>query len=108
MFEFGRELRRIFGPEISEEARPGLLELIDLSLLRREAVSAEGAARRAGTSDRADRYAEAALLHREIARRTGEAESLRRSASAAEALRRRLSASPVRRAISRWSRAASA
>lgn len=84
MFEFGRELRRIFGPDTDGEARPGLLELIDLSLLRREALSAETAARRAGASDRSGRYAEAALLHREIARRTGEAESLRRSASAAE------------------------
>jgi hypothetical protein len=84
MFEFGRELRRIFAPEAADEARPGLLELLDLALLRREAANAESVARRAPVSERSARHAEAALLHREIARRSGEAEALRRSASSAE------------------------
>lgn len=89
MFEFGRELRRVFGPEGpgakgSGLGRAGLLELLDLSLLRREAATAETAARRSGAAERVWRWNEAAALHREIARRTGEAESLRRGASAAE------------------------
>lgn len=92
MFEFGRELRRVFGPEAGGDqasvGRAGLIELMDLSLLRREAAAAEGAARRdatrSGAAERSWRWAEAAALHREIARRTGEAESLRRAASAAE------------------------
>jgi len=84
MFEFGRELRRIFGPETAEESRAGLLELIDLALLRREAAGAAAAARRAPAAERSARHAEAAQIHREIARRAGEAESLRRSAAEAE------------------------
>jgi hypothetical protein len=84
MFEFGRELRRLFGSETALEARPGLLELLDLALLRREAVRAEQAACRSSGSERTPRWIEAAVLQREIARRTGEAEALRKSASAAE------------------------
>ncbi|MBW3559827.1 MAG: hypothetical protein KY449_08685, partial [Proteobacteria bacterium] len=86
MFEFGRELRRVFGADglNGPVARTEVLELLDLSLLRREAAAAGTAAARAGSGERAARWAEAAALHREIARRTGEAESLRRSGSAAE------------------------
>jgi hypothetical protein len=90
MFEFGRELRRVFGGDMgaSDQAsldRAGLIELMDVSLLRREATAAETAARQTGgAGERSWRWTEAAALHREIARRTGEAESLRRSASAAE------------------------
>lgn len=74
----------MFGPETAAETRAGLIELLDLALLRREAASAEAAAWRASGSERAARWCEAAALHREIARRTGEAESLRRSASAGD------------------------
>lgn len=87
MFEFGRELRRVFGaegPDGGGLARTGVVELMDLSLLRREAAAAGTAAVRASAGERAGRWAEAAALHREAARRTGEAESLRRSGSAAE------------------------
>jgi hypothetical protein len=91
MWEFGRELKRVFGPEgaaQSDIGRTSVLELMDLSLLRREAAAAEGAARQGavlgGAGDRSWRWIEAAALHREIARRTGEVEVLRRSASAAE------------------------
>ncbi len=86
MFEFGRELRRVFGADglSGPVARTEVLELMDVSLLRREAAAAGTAAARTGSGERAARWAEAAALHREIARRTGEAESLRRSGSAAE------------------------
>lgn len=87
MFEFGRELRRVFAAEASggsHLAQAGVIELLDLTLLRREAAAAEPSAVRAPAAERAGRWAQAAALHREIARRTGEAESLRRSGSAAE------------------------
>jgi hypothetical protein len=84
MFEFGRDIRRIFGHDAQAEAPAGLVELLDLQLLRREAGLADVAAGRVSTTDRAERYADAAMLRRELARRTGEAETLRKAASAAE------------------------
>ena len=84
MFEFGREIKRIFGGDTQAEAQPGLVELLDLQLLRREAGTAETNAGRVSTIDRGERYADAAMLRRELARRTGEAETLRKAASCAE------------------------
>ena len=81
MFEFGREIRRIFGHEPNVEIQHGLIELLDLQLLRREAGAADVAAGRVSTVDRSERYADAALLRRELARRTGEAETLRKAAA---------------------------
>lgn len=106
MFEFGRELRRVFGPEGAnaergELSRAGLIELLDVPLLRREAMTAESAARKSGAGERSWRWTEAAALHREIARRTGEAESLRRSASAAEAASKAAGADPRKLAEAR-------
>lgn len=92
MFEFGRELRRLFGV-----ARPhfpakdgltggdgALLELLDLRMLRAEAKSADVAAGRIGARDRAKRQLEAAAVWREVARRSGEANALRKAAADAE------------------------
>ena len=97
MFEFGRELRRLFGGVRSASGRaqlPGkdgftggdgaLLELLDLKLLKAEAKGADVAAGRIGARDRARRLLEAAVVWRELARRTGNAEALRKAAANAE------------------------
>ena len=84
MFEFGRELRRILGQDTQGESQAALMELLDIQLLRREAGAADVAAGRVHVPDRSDRAADAAMLRRELARRTGEAEALRKAASAAE------------------------
>ena len=92
MFEFGRELRRLFGVAKTQfPARDGLtggdgalLELLDLRMLRAEAKSADVAAGRIGVRDRARRQLEAAVVWREVARRSGEAAALRKAAAGAE------------------------
>ena len=84
MFEFGRELRRIFGQDTQSETHAALMELLDVQLLRREAGAADVAAGRVHATDRSERSADAAMLRRELARRTGEAETLRKAAAAAE------------------------
>ena len=88
MFEFSRELKRIFHAESLKEELVGgdlsLLELLDLNLLMSEARAADVAAGRIGAEDRPTRQLEAAVIWREIARRTGDAVALRKAASAAE------------------------
>jgi tetratricopeptide (TPR) repeat protein len=99
MFEFvGRDLKRLLGVEgqgrVSHAAahREGLtggdtalLELMDLRLLTNEARAADVAAGRIGCKDRAVRLLEAAVVWREVARRTGDAAALRKGAAQAEA-----------------------
>ena len=64
MFEIGRGLKRWFtAPELKDglaAGDPGLLELLDLRLLRAEARSASVAAGRIGAKDRPQRLVEAA------------------------------------------------
>jgi tetratricopeptide (TPR) repeat protein len=92
MFEFGRELRRLFGgARVPFPARDGLtggdgalLELLDLKMLRAEAKSADVAAGRIGARDRGRRQLEAAAVWREIARRSGDMAALRKAAASAE------------------------
>jgi hypothetical protein len=88
MFEFRRELKRIFQAESLKDGLvagdPSLLELLELNLLVNEARAADVAAARIGADDRPTRQLEAAAIWREIARRTGDAVALRKSASAAE------------------------
>jgi tetratricopeptide (TPR) repeat protein len=91
MFEFGRELRRLFGGRAGFPGKDGLtggdgalLELLDLRMLKAEAKGAEVAAGRIGAKDRPRRLLEAATVWRELARRTGDASSLRKAAAAAE------------------------
>ena len=91
MFEFGRELKRLFGGDAAGPARDGLtggdaalLELLELSLLRSEGKAADVAAGRVGARDRAQRLLEAAIVWREIARRSGEPVALRKAAATAE------------------------
>jgi len=91
MFEFGRELRRLFGARAPFPGKDGLtggdgalLELLDLKMLKAEAKGADVAAGRIGVRDRARRQLEAAVAWRELARRTGDAASLRKAAAGAE------------------------
>ena len=96
MFEFGRDLKRLFGVEADNgfkgawrEGLTGgdtsLLELLDVRLLTNEARSADVAAGRIGTKDRGARLLEAAVVWRELARRSGDAMALRKGAAQAEA-----------------------
>ncbi len=92
MFEFGRELRRLLGGARAQfPSKDGLtagdgalLELLDLRMLKSEAKGADVAAGRVSARDRARRLLEAAVVWRELARRSGDAPSLRRAAEAAE------------------------
>jgi tetratricopeptide (TPR) repeat protein len=92
MFEFGRELRRLFsGARAQFPSKDGLtggdgalLELLDLKMLKAEAKGADVAAGRIGVRDRARRLLEAAIVWRELARRTGNAEARRKAAATAE------------------------
>lgn len=88
VFEFGRELRRLFGGETVRDGLTGgdssLLELLDLNLLKAEAKAADVAAGRVGCKDRPARQLEAAAAWREVARRTGDAVALRKAAACAE------------------------
>jgi len=97
MFDFGRDLKRLFGGDAGAPARAAahrdgltggdtsLLELLDLRLLVNEARSADVAAGRIGAKDRGHRLLEAAVIWRELARRSGDAAALRKGAAQAEA-----------------------
>jgi tetratricopeptide (TPR) repeat protein len=115
MFEFGRELRRLFGAALPLSGRMqlpnkdgltggdgALLELLDLKMLKAEAKGADVAAGRIGARDRARRLLEAAVVWRELARRTGSAEALRKAAADAE---RAAEAFAVAHRQQGWSRA---
>jgi hypothetical protein len=89
MFEFGRELKRLF--ETDAPPRDGLtggdaslLEVLDIGLLRGEARAADIAAGRISAKDPHRRRLEAARVWRELARRTGDADALQKAALAAE------------------------
>ncbi|MGA0601627.1 hypothetical protein ACO2Q3_13060 [Caulobacter sp. KR2-114] len=91
MFEFGRELKRLFGGDAIAPNRDGLTqgdgalaELLPLSMLLAEAKAADVAAGRIGEKDRAARELHAAGLWREVARRSGDAVALRKAAATAE------------------------
>jgi len=91
MFELGRELKRFFAPERSKPPADGLtggdsslLELLDSQLLAQEAKAADVAAGRIGAKDKPRRRLEAAIVWREVARRTGDAVALRKAAAGAE------------------------
>lgn len=89
MFEFGRELKRLFRNGDAAEGMTGgdasLLELLDLTMLRAEGRSAAIAAGRVGAKDPPRRQIEAAVVWRELARRTGDPAALRKAAQLAEA-----------------------
>jgi hypothetical protein len=92
MFELGREILRRLAPERLKTPVDGLtggdvalLELLDVKLLKQESRAADVAAGRVGAKDRAQKRLEAAQVWRELARRTGDAATLRKAAAAAEA-----------------------
>lgn len=91
MFELGRELRRFFAADRGKSSTDGLtggdtslLELLDSQLLSQEAKAADVAAGRIGAKDKPRRRLEAAIVWREVARRTGDAVALRKAAAGAE------------------------
>ena len=91
MFELGREFMRLFAGERIRPFADGLtggdatlLELLDLKLLQQEAKSADVAAGRISAQDKAQRRLDAAVVWREVARRSGDAVALRKAAAAAE------------------------
>ncbi len=91
MFELGRELKRFFASDRSKAPADGLtggdsslLELLDSQLLAQEAKAADVAAGRISAHDKPRRRLEAAIVWREVARRTGDAVALRKAAAAAE------------------------
>lgn len=61
-----------------------LLELLDLNLLQQEGRAADVAAGRVGAKDRAQSRLDAAIVWREVARRTGDPATLRKAAAGAE------------------------
>ncbi len=91
MFELGRELMKLFGGERARPVTDGLtggdaalLELLDLNMLQTEARSADVAAGRVGVADKAQRRLDAAVVWREVARRSGDVIALRKAAAVAE------------------------
>lgn len=91
MFELGRELKRFFAPESARPPGDGLtggdsslLELLDAQLLAQEAKACDIAAGRIGAKDKPRRRLEAAIVWREVARRTGDPVALRKAAAGAE------------------------
>lgn len=85
--DLGRELKRITGRELRAPALwadAAALELMPLSMLRREAAAAGLAAHQADKRDRSSKLLGYAVMLREIARRTGEPETLAKASAAAE------------------------
>ncbi|MDB5461202.1 MAG: hypothetical protein JWO72_2943 [Caulobacteraceae bacterium] len=89
MFEFGRELKRLF--EADTGPRDGvtggdasLLELLDMDLLKGEARASDIAAGRISAKDPPQRRLQAARVWRELARRTGDPAALRNAVLGAE------------------------
>jgi len=91
MFELGRELKRFFAADRAKAPSDGLtggdsslLELLDSQLLAQEAKAADVAAGRISAKDKPRRRLEAAIVWREVARRTADAVALRKAAAGAE------------------------
>lgn len=108
MFEFGRDLKKLFRKDAAfATPRDGLtggdgslLELLDLRLLINEARGCDVAAGRIGAKDRPVRQLRQAAAWREVARRSGDAVALRKAASCAES-----AVSTLDRAASSWVKA---
>lgn len=84
MFEFGRELRRIFRNQGRVDTDPSLYELLNLKLLITQGRTLDIEGGRVSTKYRFGPYIEAAQVWREYARRTGDPAAVRRAANAAE------------------------
>ncbi|NBB15291.1 hypothetical protein GVN21_07975 [Caulobacter sp. SLTY] len=84
MFDFGRELGKAVPRDGMTGGDAALLDLLDLRLLKAEAKAADVAAGRISARDPAARQLEAALVWREVARRSGDAVALRKAAACAQ------------------------
>ncbi len=88
MFDFSRDLKRLFATDGPRDGLTGgdasLLEMLDLTLLRAEAKAGDVAAGRVSARDPSQRRLDAAMVWRELARRTGDALAIRRAAESAE------------------------
>ena len=84
MFEFGRELRRIFKNEGRAEIDLSLFELMSLELLVLQGRSLDIDAGRISTKDRITPYLQSASIWRDYARRTGDIMAVRKSSVAAQ------------------------
>ncbi len=84
MFEFGRELRRIFRSQDRIETDSSLYELLNLQMLITQGRNLDIEGGRISTKSRFAPYLEAAQIWREYARRTGDPVAVRRAATAAE------------------------
>jgi hypothetical protein len=84
MFEFGREMKRLFGAESRSVADESLLELLPPQMLRAEARAADVAAGRVSAREPYADLVDASAAWREYARRTGEPDALRKAAAQAE------------------------
>ncbi len=90
MFEFGRELKRMFGLGLGRDrCDPSFLELVELKLLAGHGRAAETAAAGSSAREPLGHLLDAALIWREHARRSGDVSSLLKSAKAIEAAERR-------------------
>jgi tetratricopeptide (TPR) repeat protein len=90
--QFGRDLKRGAGkPRIDAAA----LELLPLAVLRREAAAAGLAAHQAEKKDRPLKLVEYSRLALEVARRTGEVESLTKAVNAADRAARLCPPAPI-------------
>lgn len=84
MFEFGRELRRIFRQQDRIETDTSLYELMNLQMLITQGRQLDIEGGRVSTRDRFTPYVLAASIWREYARRTGDPVAVRRAAASAE------------------------
>lgn len=84
MFEFGREIRKIFKSQGRLEVDSSLYELLNLKLLIAQGRELDIEAGRVGTKQRFLPYIEASEIWCEYARRTGDPVALKRAATAAE------------------------
>ena len=103
MFDFGKDLRRLFGKE-RERADLGWLELIGVDLLEAEARRATIDAGRTSCARPCEGWLTAASLWRDLAARTGRLEALD-AADAAAVSAERAAAAPARREEARTARA---
>ncbi|MGV3578324.1 hypothetical protein [Brevundimonas sp.] len=83
MFEFGKDLRRLF-VQARESEDLGWLELISVNLLAREAKSLTTDGGRVSCSQPSQTWRRASILWREHARRSGQPESITKALTTAE------------------------
>ncbi len=102
MFEFGRDIRRIFSQ--ARESDLAWLELISVDLVEAEARQASVDAGRVSNRNPREGFVTAAALWREHARRSGQKASTARSLEAADAASR-LATAPAQRAEAALERA---